>query len=87
MLKQYSIYDKKVRKFGPIMTLQTHGAAERMFLNTIKDGQGNIGMHPKDFDLYYVADFCDDTGKPIPTEHGPEEIITGLAIEQLANSQ
>lgn len=88
MLKAYSIYDKVGESFGPIMCLQTHGSAERMMLNTIKNETGsNISQHPADFDLYYLADFNQESGELAPLKQGAERIISGLELENLAKNQ
>lgn len=62
-LKAFSIRDAKVEAYSPPTFLASHGHAEREFHKRANDKATDIGQFPADFDLYYMGDYDDQTGK------------------------
>lgn len=61
--KVYTIRDSKGEFYGAPFTKQTHGEAERTFHQLKKDDKTPIFQYPEDFDLYYIGEFDNLTGK------------------------
>lgn len=59
----YSVRDGKAEFYFTPFTQKTHGEAERSFGDLAKNPKTSIGQHPEDFDLYYLGEFDDQTGK------------------------
>lgn len=62
-LKAYSIRDSKAAIFNTPFYSRTHGEAERNFTQLVTDPQTMPGKYPDDYDLYYLGEFDDNTGK------------------------
>lgn len=78
--KMYSIRDSKGDAYHPPFYKRTHGEAERDFLDLANDTQTTVGKHPEDYDLFYLGEFSDDSGK-IESLPAPQHIAK--AIEKL----
>lgn len=61
--KVYAIRDAKAEFFGTPFLQKTEGEAERTFTTLANDTQTQIGQSPTDYDLYYLGQFDDNTGK------------------------
>jgi len=68
LLKMYSIRDAAVGTYHPPFFNRTHGEAERNFAQLAKDDKTQVGQHPEDFDLYYLGDYDDNSGKMAPQD-------------------
>lgn len=68
--KMYSIRDSKTEIFSYPFNAKTHGEAERNFSMLVNDKRPEnlVNQFPQDYDLWYVADFDDQSGKIIPAE-------------------
>lgn len=65
----YSVLDRKVREFGPLMLERTEESMIRSLLSGVRDNPTSlIGKYPEDFDLYHVANFDPETGKVVPED-------------------
>lgn len=87
MMRVYSVRDVKDNSFNRQLTLAgTDASATRAFSEAINNPQaGTYYTHPADFELYYVADFNDETGLVIPNESaGPVFVVRG---DSLVNKQ
>jgi len=78
--KMYSVRDSKGEFFYPPAFHKTHGEAERSFLNVAKNTESIIGKNPEDYDLYYVGDYDERTGKLFPTD-SPQHITKAVALK------
>ena len=69
--KMYSIFDSKAQVYNPPFFNLTHGEAERNFSQLVSDPKSTLFLYPKDFDLYYLGEYDDNTGKfnPCPPTH------------------
>jgi len=69
----YSIYDNGVKVFHPPFYKPTKVQALRDFETLVNDQKSALHEYPEDFDLYYLGDYDDNTGK-ITTVASPEHI-------------
>ena len=63
MINVYSVFDEKVKAFGPIFEGKTDGAVIRSCTDTANDATLQFGKHPGDFVLYRIATFDDEKGQ------------------------
>jgi len=68
MLKAYSIRDSKAEVFNTPFYQKTHGEAERTFQTLVKDEKSTLSKYPDDYDLYYLGEYDQDTGKSHPID-------------------
>ena len=61
--KMFSIRDAKGEIYHPPFFKITNGEAERDFTTTVGDEKSMLNKYPEDFDLYYIGEFDDQTGK------------------------
>lgn len=59
----YAVYNSKAKFFNQPFTSKTDGEAERSFEQAVNDPQTFINRYPEDYDLYYLGQFDDNTGK------------------------
>lgn len=67
-LKAYSIYDKKSLTYAKPFYFHQDGEALRAFDASVQGEQSQLNQFPEDFDLYYVGDFDQITGKTSTAE-------------------
>lgn len=77
--KVYSIRDAKGEIYNLPFFKNTHGEAERDFSAVCRDKNSMPGQFPEDFDLYYLGEFCDQSGtfKALDT---PQHIIKAISV-------
>lgn len=61
--KIFSIRDAKSGLFHAPFYKNAHGEAERDFQTMANDEKSIVSKYPEDFDLYYLGEYEDDTGK------------------------
>lgn len=61
-MRLYSLLDKKAATFGSIMMAPTDGMMCRTIEEMTQEGH-TVRRYPEDFDLYYVGDFDDQSGR------------------------
>lgn len=83
-LKAYSIRDSKSEVFHTPFFQKTHGEAERSFKKLTNDPSTDVNKYPEDFDLYYIGEYDDNTGKWTP-EDSPKHIIKAVQIKDILN--
>lgn len=64
--KAYSLRDLKANMFNPPFCQTTPGMAERVLRQIMKEPGSMVGTYPKDFDLYEIGTFDDQTGRVEP---------------------
>lgn len=81
ILKVYSIRDQKGEIFNTPFFKKTHGEAERDFRSLVGDEKSFVNKYPEDFDLYYLGQYDDNTGKfdPIDT---PQHIVKAVQFKE-----
>lgn len=60
--KIYSVRDAKGEVYHQPFYQNTHGEAERAFLELVKDERTFVAKYPEDYDLYYLGEFDDQKG-------------------------
>lgn len=80
-LKMYSIRDSKGEIYMQPMFQKTHGEAERTFKQLANDDKTTICKFPEDYDLYYLGEYNDQTGK-ISSLDTPQHIIKAANLKQ-----
>ena len=63
VLKTFTIRDSKGEFYSPPFLQKTHGEAERSFKQLVQDQRSQVSKFPEDYDLYYIGEFDDNTGK------------------------
>lgn len=84
MKRLVAVYDKAARAFLSPHFVMEIGQATRDFEDATKDEKSVISQHPEDYDLYYIADFDDQSGEVILKEGSPIKLMSGLN-QQLKN--
>lgn len=62
----YSLFDRKVREFGPLVTTNNDESALRAIRDGVPGSGGTIAKYPEDFDLMLLGAFDADTGQIVP---------------------
>lgn len=66
LLHAYAIYDVKALVYHSPYFCVSDGVATRMLSNLANDLNTQVGLHPRDFILYNVGGFNDNTGELLP---------------------
>lgn len=61
--KHFSVFDATAKFYSTTFPFKTIGEALRSFSTTAQDPKSQIGQYPKDFSLYHVGEYDDQTGK------------------------
>jgi hypothetical protein len=80
-LKTYAIRDAKAEVFNTPFYQKTHGEAERSFKQLVSDAQSMVSKFPDDYDLYYLGEYDDQTGKLHPIDT-PQHIVKAVQLQQ-----
>lgn len=86
LLKIYSIRDSKAEVFNQPFFQKTHGEAERNFMSLVQDEKSTVWKYPDDFDLYYLGDFDDQTGKLTKLDT-PQHIAKAVMLKKASPAQ
>lgn len=79
LLKIYSIRDTKGEIYNTPFYQRTHGEAERNFKTVASDLKSTISQFPEDYDLYYLGEYDDQTGK-IKSLDTPQHITKAINV-------
>jgi len=79
-----AIYDARIEAFGNPMGVNHTGAAMRSFADEVnrKAPENGFYNHPEDYDLWYIADYNDETGEFIPLENGKQRLARGIDVKK-----
>lgn len=80
-LKIYSIRDSKSEIFNLPFYKHTHGEAERDFSQISNDPKSSIYQYPEDYDLYFVGEYDDNSGKITPLD-SPQHIVKAVQLKR-----
>lgn len=61
--KVFSVYDSKAEMYLRPFLARSKGEALRGFSDASNDKTLEIGKHPEDYTLFYIAEFDESTGK------------------------
>lgn len=64
-----AIYDRGTESYGPPMVVNRRGEAIRSLKDALTDPNSAIARHPKDYDLYQIGTYNDQTGVIEPCQH------------------
>lgn len=64
----YSIRDAAVSVYHPPYFQANDYEALRSFATVANDSKTSIHQHPQDYDLYYIGEYDDNTGKMSPLD-------------------
>lgn len=59
----YSLFDRKMQKYGLPFNAPNDDIAKRMLISTINAGGTTISDFPEDFSLFKLGKYNDDTGE------------------------
>lgn len=79
--KIFSIRDSKGEVYGLPFFQKTAGEAERNFRSLVNDSKSTPSQYPEDFDLYYLGEYDDQTGKFKPQDT-PSHICKAVSLKQ-----
>lgn len=85
-LKIFSIRDSKGEMYMQPFFQKTAGEAERSFRSLANDEKTMVCKHPEDFDLYYLGEYDDLTGK-ITGLSTPSHIAKAVNVVQQRPAQ
>lgn len=80
ILKMFSIFDAKASIFHPPFYKRSHGEAERDFSQTANNKETQLNQFPEDYDLYYLGEYDDNSGKFEPLK-SPQHVTK--AVQQI----
>lgn len=80
ILKAFSIRDAKGEVFHPPFYKKTHGEAERDFKTLVNDHKSSVSKFPEDYDLYYLGEYDDNTGKFAPLDT-PSHVQKAISLK------
>ena len=81
VLKVYSIYDQKTGVYDRPFLQHTHGEAERNFKQLVNDEKSQVNKFPEDYDLYYLGEYDNNTGK-YQTLDSPQHLIKAVQLKE-----
>lgn len=84
LLKIFTIRDSKGEFYGQPFFQKSHGEAERSFRTLTTDGKSTVNQYPEDFDLYYLGEYDDQSGK-FKTLDTPQHMIKAVACKAPAS--
>lgn len=79
LTKLFAIRDSKGEFYNTPFSKHTHGEAERDFKSLINDEKSTLSKYPEDFDLYYLGEYDNLTGKISPTD-SPQHIVKAVSL-------
>lgn len=82
-LNLYSIYDTATGAYARPFFSQADGQAIRMFSDIARDPEHEVGKHPKDYSLFRIGIFDDQSAQLTPEDRSC--LIT--ALEAQANQE
>lgn len=59
----YTIFDRKMKEFGPLNTAKNDGTVCRDVLAGLRNSESMLAQYPEDFDLFRVGMFDPATGE------------------------
>ncbi|UOF79018.1 DNA binding protein vP5 [Microviridae sp.] len=74
-----AVFDVAVDAFNRPFFSPSIGAAVRSFQDEVNRSESEMRKHPKDYDLYHVGVFDDQSGRFEPFER-PEKIASGSNV-------
>ncbi|AZL82880.1 nonstructural protein [Apis mellifera associated microvirus 26] len=79
--KLFAIRDSKTEYFGSPFCKATHGEAERDFRTLVNDEKTNLNQYPEDYDLYYLGEYDNNSGK-FETLETPQHLMKAIQVKK-----
>lgn len=79
-MKIYAIKDNAIEAYGQPIFVRAQGQAVRSFTDECKNTESQLHKHPADYDLYYIGEYDDETGRITPAE--PERVARAIDFAQ-----
>jgi len=80
ILKIFTIKDSKAEIYMQPFFQKTIGEAERSFTTLAQDQKSTVSMYPEDYDLYYLGEMDDQTGK-IQSLDTPSHVVKACNLK------
>lgn len=80
-LKAFSIRDSAAEIFNTPFFSRTPGEAERQFQTLVNDEKSVPFNRPEHFDLYFLGNYDDGTGKMTPLE-SPQHVVKAIQLKR-----
>lgn len=77
-----AVRDIKMEAYNAPFTVAKVGAAIRSFTDAVNSKEGDIAKHAKDFDLFHLGTYNDETGL-IESFDQPKHILNGEAAKNV----
>lgn len=84
LLKLFSVRDSKGEFFDRPFYKNTVGEAERDVRTAVNDPKSTLNLYPEDFDLYYLGEFDNVTGKIQPLD-SPSHICKAVNLKEASH--
>lgn len=81
----YSIHDAKAGVYLSPFPMQTHGMAQRAFMDALENPQTPMCKYPLDFSLFFIGVYDDETSI-IVSELPPEMIMNASQAKKATNN-
>lgn len=79
--KIYSVFDSASDTYGIPYFTQNHIQSKRLFARLVNDPNSMVSFSPRDFALYFIGEFDDESAKLI-TLGRPELIIRATEVKK-----
>lgn len=86
LLKMFSIRDSKAEIFNPPFFARSYGEGLRHFQTLTNDPKATVHLYPSDFDLYYIGEYDDLTGK-LKSNDTPQHLEKAVVMVNEKNLQ
>lgn len=78
-MKMFTIRDSRAECYNTPFFQKSHGDAERSFMSLAQDDKSLISQYPEDFDLYFLGEYDDISGK-VKTLDTPQHLLKAATI-------
>lgn len=83
----FSVFDRKAKSYGPLMSYAHEAQATRDFSQAVLDPQSHLGKYAEDFVLRQVGKFENVSGVLLPPSgDGPSDICEAKAVLALSST-
>ncbi|QCQ84882.1 nonstructural protein [Blackfly microvirus SF02] len=85
VLKLFTIRDTKAGNYNAPFAQKSHGEAERTLKELTSDPQSLLHKYPEDYDLYFLGDYDDISGKMV-LKDTPQHVIKAAQVAPKAQA-
>lgn len=78
-LQMFSVFDQPAGAYLPPFYARTRGEALRQFMDALCNPEHQFAKHPKDYTLFFLAEFDDNTGA-IQCEATPSKMASAYEL-------